>query len=318
EDDGREKENEEKGSSGTLERACFKELFDSDLKNLREIDYTTEAFNAEKFSENFKRSDYVKFLTMEYFPGIKIDRIKQLDNLEVDWKRSSYLEQILSHGFFDADPSSFFIHVVSVQILGKDCSKHSMEFMKRILIIDEFGISACASSNGSNGSPCSKWRYDAHQLVIEQQSLQLRKKQMFATSGEDLLAIAADQPFQFPATFAFVVRVFPFLDGIGKVLILRLILQRLLRRCKQEMGKALPHFIICSANMTVEKPAEIIKRLGQGDLKLRVRTLESESISKSCFCTENNWMNTAGEAPTVTECGTRDLNPGRAQRSQRS
>ncbi|CAO2039360.1 unnamed protein product [Urochloa humidicola] len=138
-----------------VQRPGLKELFDIDLKNLRviaeylqkvdpksdgakrdwvaiydecasvlyqEIDYTKEAFNAEKFSENFKKLDYVKVpqiyweyttpqvLTMEYVPGIKINRIKQLDKLGVDRKRlgryavESYLEQILSHGFFHADP----------------------------------------------------------------------------------------------------------------------------------------------------------------------------------------------------------------------
>ncbi|KAG8071172.1 hypothetical protein GUJ93_ZPchr0006g42131 [Zizania palustris] len=138
-----------------VQRPGLKGLFDIDLKNLRviaeylqkvdpksdgakrdwvaiydecasvlyqEIDYTKEAFNAEKFSENFKNMDYVKVpeilweyttpqvLTMEYVPGIKINRIKQLDKLGVDRKKlgryavESYLEQILSHGFFHADP----------------------------------------------------------------------------------------------------------------------------------------------------------------------------------------------------------------------
>ncbi|KAJ8432814.1 hypothetical protein Cgig2_026144 [Carnegiea gigantea] len=49
-------------------------------------------------------------LTMEYVPGIKINRIQALDELGVDRKRlgryavESYLEQILTHGFFHADP----------------------------------------------------------------------------------------------------------------------------------------------------------------------------------------------------------------------
>ncbi|KAK8462452.1 hypothetical protein SEVIR_1G209800v4 [Setaria viridis] len=43
-----------------VQRPGLKELFDIDLKNLREIDYTKEAFNAEKFAENFKKLDYVK------------------------------------------------------------------------------------------------------------------------------------------------------------------------------------------------------------------------------------------------------------------
>ncbi|ONM58093.1 hypothetical protein ZEAMMB73_Zm00001d021713 [Zea mays] len=43
-----------------------------------------------------------------------------------------------------------------------------------------------------------------------------RRKQRLAAIGEDLLAIAADQPFRFLATFTFVVRAFSVLDGIGK------------------------------------------------------------------------------------------------------
>jgi predicted unusual protein kinase regulating ubiquinone biosynthesis (AarF/ABC1/UbiB family) len=36
--------------------------------------------------------------------------------------------------------------------------------------------------------------------------------------GEDLFAIALDQPFRFPATFTFVLRAFSTLEGIGKTL----------------------------------------------------------------------------------------------------
>ncbi|GMP26273.1 hypothetical protein CsSME_00002782 [Camellia sinensis var. sinensis] len=88
----------------------------------QEIDYTKEAANAELFANNFRNMDYVKvpsiyweyttpqILTMEYVPGIKINRIQALDQLGVDRQRlgryavESYLEQILSHGFFHADP----------------------------------------------------------------------------------------------------------------------------------------------------------------------------------------------------------------------
>lgn len=37
------------------------------------------------------------------------------------------------------------------------------------------------------------------------------------TIGEDLFAIALDQPFRFPAAFTFVLRAFATLEGIGKV-----------------------------------------------------------------------------------------------------
>ncbi|CAL1400924.1 unnamed protein product [Linum trigynum] len=88
----------------------------------QEIDYTKEAENSELFASNFKDMDYVKVpniyweyttpqvLTMEYVPGIKINKVEALDKLGLDRKRlgryavESYLEQILSHGFFHADP----------------------------------------------------------------------------------------------------------------------------------------------------------------------------------------------------------------------
>jgi predicted unusual protein kinase regulating ubiquinone biosynthesis (AarF/ABC1/UbiB family) len=61
-----------------------------------EIDYNKEAMNAELFAKNFKDLPYVKVpkiywevstprvLTMEYVPGIKINRIASLDELGVD------------------------------------------------------------------------------------------------------------------------------------------------------------------------------------------------------------------------------------------
>lgn len=45
---------------------------------------------------------------MEYCPGVKINRVEELDKLKVDRKRlarlavESYLQQILTHGFFHA------------------------------------------------------------------------------------------------------------------------------------------------------------------------------------------------------------------------
>jgi predicted unusual protein kinase regulating ubiquinone biosynthesis (AarF/ABC1/UbiB family) len=41
---------------------------------------------------------------------------------------------------------------------------------------------------------------------------------MLQKIGEDLFAIAIDQPFRFPATFTFVLRAFSTLEGIGKTL----------------------------------------------------------------------------------------------------
>ncbi|CAN6238417.1 unnamed protein product [Urochloa humidicola] len=316
-----------------VQRPGLKELFDIDLKNLRviaeylqkvdpksdgakrdwvaiydecasvlyqEIDYTKEAFNAEKFSENFKKLDYVKVpeiywkyttpqvLTMEYVPGIKINRIKQLDELGVDRKRlgryavESYLEQILSHGFFHADPHPGNIAVDDVNG-GR-------------LIFYDFGMMGSISQNIREG--LLEVFYGVYEKDPDKVLKAMVQMGVLVPTGigEDLLAIAADQPFRFPATFTFVVRAFSVLDGIGKGLDPRFDITEIARPYAMEIlrfNEAGVEVAIKDAKKRwerqsrafynlfrqpdrVEKLAEIIERLEQGDLKLRVRTLESE------------------------------------------
>ena len=87
-----------------------------------EIDYRKEGENATRFRENFKGQDWVKvpkvywdystskILTLEYCPGIKINRLEELDRMQLDRARlarlsvEAYLQQILRHGLFHADP----------------------------------------------------------------------------------------------------------------------------------------------------------------------------------------------------------------------
>ena len=87
---------------------------------MQEIDYTMEGESADRFRKNFGTEDWLKVpgifwerttsevLTMEYCPGVKINRISELDKLGVNRKRlaklavESYLQQILTYGFFHA------------------------------------------------------------------------------------------------------------------------------------------------------------------------------------------------------------------------
>lgn len=320
-----------------------------------EIDYTKEAANAELFAKNFESMDYVKVpniywdyttpqvLTMEYVPGIKINRIKQLDQLGVDRQRlsryavESYLEQILSHGFFHADPHPGNIAVD--------------DFNGGRLIFYDFGMMGSISPNIREGlletfygvyekdpdkvlqamiqmgvlvptGDMTAVRRTAQfflnsfeeRLVQQRKERELataelgfkkqlsreermeKKKQRLAAIGEDLLAIAADQPFRFPATFTFVVRAFSVLDGIGKGLDPRFDITEIAKPYAMELlrfreagfevvvkdlkkrweRQSRAFYNIFRQGDRVEKLAEVIQRLEQGDLKLRVRTLESE------------------------------------------
>ncbi len=55
-------------------------------------------------------------------------------------------------------------------------------------------------------------------FFIDNLSRQTERQETIARIGEDLFAIATDQPFRLPATFTFVLRAFSTLEGIGKTL----------------------------------------------------------------------------------------------------
>ncbi|KAJ0975174.1 hypothetical protein J5N97_017139 [Dioscorea zingiberensis] len=300
----------------------------------QEIDYTKEAANAELFAKNFKDMDYVKVpnifweyttpqvLTMEYVPGIKINRIKQLDQLGVDRQRlgryavESYLEQILSHGFFHADPHPGNIAVDDVN--GGRLIFYDFGMMGRIspniregLLETFYGVYEKSPDRViqamiqmgvlvPTGDMTSIRRTALfflnsfeERLVAQRREREVataelgfkkqlskeerfeKKKQRLAAIGEDLLAIAADQPFRFPATFTLVVRAFSVLDGIGKGLDPRFDITEIAKPKRWERQSRAFYNLFRQADR-VEKLAETIQRLEQGDLKLRVRTLESE------------------------------------------
>ncbi|KAL0294084.1 UNVERIFIED_CONTAM: protein ACTIVITY OF BC1 COMPLEX kinase, chloroplastic [Sesamum calycinum] len=115
-----------------------------------------------------------------------------------------------------------------------------------------------------------------------------KKKQRLAAIGEDLLAIAADQPFRFPATFTFVVRAFSVLDGIGKGLDPRFDITEIAKPTSGRDGTDNhKHFTIFRQADRVEKLAQTIQRLEQGDLKLRVGALESERAFQRVAAVQN-------------------------------
>ncbi|KAH7292760.1 hypothetical protein KP509_29G083900 [Ceratopteris richardii] len=325
----------------------------------QEIDYSKEAVNAERFANNFKDLDYVKVpkiyweyttpqvLTMEYVPGIKINRIAALDQLGVDRKRlaryavESYLEQILRHGFFHADPHPGNIAVdddnggrlifydfgmmgsISPNIreglleafygvYEKDPDK-VLEAMVQMGVLVPTGDMTAVRRTAQFFLNSFEERLAAQEAEREAATTELgfkaplskeerieKKKMRLAAIGEDLLSISADQPFRFPATFTFVVRAFSVLDGIGKGLDPRFDISEIakpyaleilrfkefgydfiLRDFQKRWNRQAQAFsnLFRQADR-VEKLANILQRIEQGDLKLRVRTLESERAFK--------------------------------------
>ncbi|KAJ9170303.1 hypothetical protein P3X46_018422 [Hevea brasiliensis] len=349
-----------------VQRPGLKDLFDIDLKNLRiiaeylqkvdpksdgakrdwvaiydecatvlyqEIDYTKEAANAELFASNFKDMDYVKVPTILWEYTTPQVLTMELGRYAVE----SYLDQILSHGFFHADPHPGNIAVDDINggrlifydfgmmgsispniregmleafygIYEKDPDK-VLQAMIQMGVLVPTGDMTAVRRTAQFFLNSFEERLAAQRREREMAAAELgfkkpltkeekveKRKQCLAAIGEDLLAIAADQPFRFPATFTFVVRAFSVLDGIGKGLdprfditeiakpyaleLLRFreagveVLLKDLRKRWDRQSRAF--YNLFRQADRVEKLAETIQRLEHGDLKLRVRTLESD------------------------------------------
>lgn len=94
-----------------------------------EIDYTTEAQNADRFYLNFADNTTVRIpkvywkyttrrvLTMEYLEGIKVSNIAELEEAGLDKKKIStdlsnaYLKMIFEDGFYHGDPHAGNIYI---------------------------------------------------------------------------------------------------------------------------------------------------------------------------------------------------------------
>lgn len=295
-----------------------------------EIDYINEGKNADRFRRDFRNIKWVrvplvywdytatKVLTLEYLPGIKINQVDILDSRGYNRSRISsraieaYLIQILKTGFFHADPhpGNLAIDVDEAVIyydfgmMGEIKSFTRERLLELFYAVYEKDAKKVIRTlidlealqpTGDMTSVRRSVQFFLGNLLSQTPDQQ----QTLAAIGEDLFAIAQDQPFRFPSTFTFVIRAFSTLEGIGYILdpdfsfvkIAAPYAQELLDvRQKQQSGTQLVQEIRKQADdartSTISMPSrvqqieEIVKQLESGDLKLRVRVLESERAAR--------------------------------------
>lgn len=182
-----------------------------------------------------------------------------------------------------------------IGILNKGADKFSVEKIARVFL-SEFSSTVNAKD--------AKW---VGQLSKEEQREIRRQRRV--KLGADLFSVGSDVPFKFPPTFTFVFRAFTSLDGIGKGLDSKYDLTRLAQPFLKELidlrdgsalvsalkawGKSLGWRPIDISN-TVQSPRkvayleDVVTRLEQGDLKLRVRVLESEKAFQRVEIMQSN------------------------------
>ncbi|CAL9161270.1 unnamed protein product [Musa hybrid cultivar] len=310
----------------------------------QEIDYINEGKNADRFRRDFRNIKWVrvplihwdytsmKVLTLEYVPvGTKINNLDQIDAL--GYNRSltasraieSYLIQILRTGFFHADPHpgnlaidkdgsliyydfgmmgeiKSFTRERLLELFYAVYEKDANKVMKSLIDLEAL------QPTGDLSPVRRSIQFFLDNLLSQTPSQQ----QTLAAIGEDLFAIATDQPFRFPSTFTFVLRAFSTLEGIGYTLdpdfsfvkIAAPYAQELLDiKQKQRGGSQLVQEIRKQANdardYTISMPyriqriEEFMKQLESGDLKLRVRVLESERAARKASVLQMATMYTA-------------------------
>ncbi|KAL2458305.1 Protein kinase superfamily protein [Forsythia ovata] len=295
-----------------------------------EIDYVNEGKNADRFRRDFRNIKWVrvplvywdytatKVLTLEYVPGVKINLLDVIDARGFNRSRISsraieaYLIQILKTGFFHADPhpGNLAIDVDEALIyydfgMMGDIKSFTREKLLELFyavyekdgkkVIQSLIDLGALQPTGDMSSVRRSVQFFLDNLLNQRPDQQ----QTLSAIGEDLFAIATDQPFRFPSTFTFVLRAFSTLEGIGYILdpdfsfakIAAPYADELLDlRQKQRTGTQLVQDIRKQADdareytmsmpYRIQRIEDFVKQLDSGDIKLRVRVLESERAAR--------------------------------------
>ncbi|MEO0373449.1 MAG: AarF/ABC1/UbiB kinase family protein [Cyanobacteria bacterium P01_A01_bin.17] len=261
----------------------------------------------------FWRYSTPRALTLEYVPGIKISDYEALEAAGLERKviaqlgAKAYFHQLLDHGFFHADPHpgnlavspegalifydfGMMGQVVSVtreKLLNVFFSITNKDANQLIIALIDLGALSPVDDMG----PIRR----SMQYMLNNFIDQPFETQSVAQIGDDLFEIAYDQPFRFPATFTFVMRAFSTIEGVGKGLdpefnfmeVAQPFATELMTRgsFSQDQQSGLLNELSRQAaqvsNTAINLPRRVeqtLDKLEQGDLRMRVRSQETDRI----------------------------------------
>jgi predicted unusual protein kinase regulating ubiquinone biosynthesis (AarF/ABC1/UbiB family) len=252
-----------------------------------------------------------RVLTLEYVPGIKISQYEAIEAAGLDRKviarqgAEAYLHQLLNNGFFHADPHPGNIAVspngalifYDFGMMGRIKTNVREGLMQTL-----FGIAS------KDGDRVVKSLVDLGALAPTEDMGPVRRSvqymldhfmdqpfenQSVAAISDDLYEIAYDQPFRFPATFTFVMRAFSTLEGVGKGLdpefnfmeVAKPYAMQLMTNMNGSEGNSflneLSRQAVQVSSTALGLPRrleETLEKLERGDVRVRVRSLETERL----------------------------------------
>ena len=252
-----------------------------------------------------------RVLTLEYVPGIKISHYEALEAAGLDRKlianlgAKAYLQQLLNDGFFHADPHPGNIAVdpegalifYDFGMMGRIKSNVREQLMETLFGIAEKNAERVVTSLVELGalSPVDDMGpvRRSIQYMLDHFMDKPFENQSVAQISDDLYEIAYDQPFRFPATFTFVMRAFSTLEGVGKGLdpefnfmeVAKPFALQIMTNGNTPNGNSFLNELgrqaaqVSSTALGLPRRIEdTIDKLERGDLRVRVRSIESDRI----------------------------------------
>lgn len=253
-----------------------------------------------------------RVLTLEYLPGIKISHYEALEASGIDRKSiaklgaKAYLQQLLNDGFFHADPhpgniavspegSLIFYDFGMMGQIQSNIREGLMETLYGIAAKDGQRIMDSLINLGAlvptgDMSPVRR----SIQYMLDNFMDKPFETQSVSAITDDLYDIAYNQPFRFPATFTFVMRAFSTIEGVGRGLdpefnfmeVAQPFAMQLMNNGNgtdttssifNEIGRQAAQ-VSSSALGLPRRIEETIEKLEQGDLRIRVRSAETERL----------------------------------------
>jgi predicted unusual protein kinase regulating ubiquinone biosynthesis (AarF/ABC1/UbiB family) len=250
-----------------------------------------------------------RVLTLEYVPGIKISHYEALEAAGLDRGQiamrsaEAYLRQILDGGLFHADPHPGNLAVdADGKLIFYDFGMMGalQPLTREKLMATFFGVAQKDADQvvrslidlgalvpTSDLGPVRR----AVQFMLDNFMDKPFEAQSISQISDDLYEIAYGQPFRFPATFTFVMRAFSTLDGVGRGLDPRFNFMEAAKPFALELmatGNQSPDAGLLGelsrqaaqmGNTALGLPRRLedtLDRLERGDLKLRVRSTETD------------------------------------------
>ena len=253
-------------------------------------------------------------LTLEYLPGIKISHYEAIEAAGLNRKHlaqlgaKAYLHQLLNNGFFHADPHPGNIAVStdgSLIFYDFGMMGQVQAITREKLLNTFFGIAQKDAEQVVNSLVDLGALAPADDMGPVRRSVQYMldnfmdkpfEAQSVSAISDDLYEIAYDQPFRFPATFTFVMRAFSTLEGVGKGLdpefnfmeVAKPFAMQLMsnsgRSPMEEADGLLGELSRQAAQMSStalglpRRLDDTIDKLERGDIRVRVRSIESDRI----------------------------------------